>query len=1078
MSKQSVITGFTVPKKPDTPKRKRQPKGSSTSKEPHSVQSPSQNSPDQKKVVKDTPALETHEDILKTQEIKAKTRGRSGHKAEESSISEVKPPAVNAAAVPLPPSPPATSRTIEEEIGDPKKERRNQNGKKAPMDMETRGTDNKEGKISNKNRETKEPESKDGANRSKVTEELKNQVEGPSEGHTQAKDDVLTSNPMKRLTFKAVLTDKLTPILPQFKSHRVHVSFAIKNPKNKAKRTEYLARGLNKFLVASKKMAPNERTIYVRRFKDHTPLTDTEKPSWIDSFAPTNISHLMNYTHGFYANQALRDGTFRFSMQLVVPITTDIPPFLDNINGIWGEMSQIVKDCREQKLFDPKQIGWFLRSNWQMSATSELQNALDKLAADSGHPEINFGLQFKTIPSPGNKKEVYDKDTAIRAIVISTNAPHKSLAWGMLFKAYNSGAHSPLGIDMHFIPTKDHPDIRNNQTAIHNITYLMESQRIFGEDTHAEECHALADPDQEVEPGITLRYKLIRVTSTVSGEKKKGARLFHSITSRMRDGVKSYFFTYHRALEKEALSIIAGLPSFLNTELGLDPAIYCYPTHINNDHEWVTLTRTIKNSTVDFLSSIGGSPIPQIADGDENEDDSYEMDSQGQREFLRIVGLDDSETIVALGKKKPSRKKEVPAQVGSEGSVHSEMSGLTNFSSASKASQHRKELRKTIDDQRVYMEEQEEAMKQMQANFLTMMQAVKTGVMPLSVPEVLMPQIPTIPVEEGLETDTTIIGKEKEFQTNQIEKDNSKEAEEASSLGFEKDEEQDMVIDEDGFQSNDSMDDIYKDSIPKGKTFVDKDGTEWETGSQLSIDNPDGEPREIDESWFEVTQGDEQAARSYAMKMYREGHEVVLSRTGVGTPGNCAVYVVVHESETQGTGQNTSPTEVEQKVGFNSTTELQEYDPLKSEIAGDQDVIETKKSSDPSKSTGHNPSGKILKPMTDENTSMEEEETGTQDDSLESVDTSKSSSQAASESSSSSSGNSPQDKAKTFKSKQGSKSNVSYPPQDSKTTGRRSNLTKDIVAATAKMKDQQTYKRSTPRGKQKHASGEDPGQRD
>jgi hypothetical protein len=187
---------------------------------------------------------------------------------------------------------------------------------------------------------------------------------------------------------------------------------------------------------------------------------------------------------------------------------------------------------------------------------------------------------------------------------------------------------------------------------------------------------------------------------------------------------------------------------------------------------------------------------------------------------------------------------------------------------------------------------------------------------------------------------------------------------------------------------------------------------------------------------------------------------------------------VVHEIETQGTGQNTSPIEVKQKVGFNSTTELQEYDPLKSEIAGDQDVIETKKSSDPSKSTGNNPSGKILKPMTDENTSMEEEETGTQDDSLESVDTSKSSSQAASESSSSSSGNSPQDKAKTFKSKHGSKSNVSYPPQDSKTTGRRSNLTKDIVAATAKMKDQQTYKRSTPRGKQKHASGEDPGQRD
>ena len=162
MSKQSVITGFTVPKKPDTPKRKRQPKGSSASKEPQSVQSPSQNSPDQKKVVKDTQALETHEDILKTQEIKAKTRGRLGHKAEEYSIRDGKNPPVNAAAVPLPPSPPDTLRTIEEEIGDPEKERRNQNEKKVPMDIETSGTDNKEGMMRNKKRETKEPGSING----------------------------------------------------------------------------------------------------------------------------------------------------------------------------------------------------------------------------------------------------------------------------------------------------------------------------------------------------------------------------------------------------------------------------------------------------------------------------------------------------------------------------------------------------------------------------------------------------------------------------------------------------------------------------------------------------------------------------------------------------------------------------------------------------------------------------------------------------------------------------------------------------------------------------------------------------
>ena len=134
--------------------------------------------------------------------------------------------------------------------------------------------------------------------------------------------------------------------------------------------------------------------------------------------------------------------------------------------------------------------------------------------------------------------------------------------------------------------------------------------------------------------------------------------------------------------------------------MNLDPAIYCYPTHINTDHEWIPDTRTIRNSTVDFLSSlVDTSLVPE--DDQDGENESYEMDSQGQREFLRIVGLDDGETVADLGASKPTRTKTVPTQVGSTHSVQSEMSGLTNYSSASKASQHRKELRQTIDDQRL-----------------------------------------------------------------------------------------------------------------------------------------------------------------------------------------------------------------------------------------------------------------------------------------------------------------------------------------------------------------------------------------
>ena len=230
----------------------------------------------------------------------------------------------------------------------------------------------------------------------------------------------------------------------------------------------------------------------------------------------------------------------------------------------------------------------------------------------------------------------------------------------------------------------------------------MESQRLFKEHTATEQCYALSNPDREYSKGVTLRQKLLQVTSRTMGTKKQGAKLFHSITSQEKDGAKAYFFTFHQALSKEAMSIISGLPAFVKEELHRDPEDFCYPTYINEDHQWLPETRTIKNATVDFLCGLTGLEHTMQEDSEE-EDESYDMDEKVTREFRRTVGLDDSETVVDLGEQKKKRSKAVPTQIGSGDSVHSEMSGLTNFSSASKASQHRKELRKTIDDQRLHI---------------------------------------------------------------------------------------------------------------------------------------------------------------------------------------------------------------------------------------------------------------------------------------------------------------------------------------------------------------------------------------
>ena len=1149
MPKQSSITGFTVLKQ-DTPKRKREKKKEIDQTE---VTSPSQSSPENKKFTVTTKGtkiskMKPPRTIENKEEVRAKHRGRTN--AEEDNT----PPA----SIPLPSSPKQDKTAMQTD------EERTPGGIKQTDHQETEQL-KKQGHAADDGRKNcwfnkRSEEDKEHRNQEVLVNTIPQGAEDESQkekdhapmkqaqdlqasgnieekhsdpqGHQMiAKNKALTPstagkttkstsnegklndsthiNPMKQLTFKAALTKNNSPLLPQFKTHRVHVSITIKTPKNKAKRTEYLAKGLNKFLLAAKKVAPSNRTIYVRRFKEHIPIADTDKPQWIDAFGNTDITHLMHYTNGFYANQALRNGTFCFSVQLVVPITTDIESFLENVNGIWGDSTQIVRNCMEQKLYNPKQIGWFLRSIWNMSSTSELQDTLDKLATKAGYPNLHFGIQWKTIPSPGNKKEEYNKDTAIRAVVVSTNAGDVDQAWDILFAAYNSGKAPPGNADMHFVPTKDHPDIRNNQTAIHNITHLMESQRIFKENTRTEECYSLSNPDREYKDGLTIREKLLQVKSRVMGEKKKGARLFHSITARQRDGVKSYFITYHMALAKEATSIMSGLPSFISTELGVDPSQFCYPTYIKEDHTWIKETRTVKNSTVDFLSSLTGLQQGMMEEEEEEEEESYTMDSQCEREFRRTVGLDDAETVVDLKAQKRTRSKKIPAQVGSDKSVQSEMSGLTNFSTASKASQHRKELRKTIDDQREYMEGQAEAMANMQEQMVRMMQAVQSG---STLPDCInIPSFPTLPA-------TYTGNQEEEFQmegspslpqdttntesmliqmpdNHNAEVDRNTQTPPVKQCGVDTDQTDAPDTDmQDATGSVNTIDqpssDVRKSDLPTGNTFTDSKGQVWETGSILSLDNPDGENREVDESWFQVTSGDEKAARAYAMKLYREGHEVVISRTGAIDSETTVVYTIVHDSEVgqeQDSGQGSDPEMSRNRVGFTTTSEVQEYDPSTAEIKGNSDIIHTKKDSvgqdSPQQSKqakeDHPTPGERVKGKEDTSSSEDDRSDGSddtkedsaEDDSSESTSTSKSSSQSPGDSDTS------EHKAQAKKStnKQPSPS-TTVPIQDTKIgKNRAKNLTKDIIAETAKMKKAQVEKRASPRGKQKSKSGRESG---
>lgn len=82
--------------------------------------------------------------------------------------------------------------------------------------------------------------------------------EKTKEAPTPSSDPEETSSGCKKLSalktgpsYVTTLMKQLCPILPQQKPWRVTVTFLTKLPKSKAKHTEYLARELNKFLIAA-----------------------------------------------------------------------------------------------------------------------------------------------------------------------------------------------------------------------------------------------------------------------------------------------------------------------------------------------------------------------------------------------------------------------------------------------------------------------------------------------------------------------------------------------------------------------------------------------------------------------------------------------------------------------------------------------------------------------------------------------------------------------------------------------------------------------------------------------------------
>ena len=492
---------------------------------------------------------------------------------------------------------------------------------------------------------------------------------------------------------------KPEPLLPQWKAHRLACMFTLEQPDNNNERITAIATELNKMLLAVKVFTEK---VFVRKFEEHFTPRAQEKRHWISQFDKAKASDLLHYTHGFLAWVAPRGGVQRLLVQVVVPVATNIPDMLFDVNNSsWASKNgRRLYNIKEQALYAPRPVGWLFRSNHTMASSDELQRAFERRGG------IDFGLTFKTVPVPGQK---YNKDTAVKAVCISTNERDVETAWRLLSTWYNSERPVyPLAIPMVFVPAQSHPHINNNPHAAKNISTLLERQKIFINDTMAVPCPTLADPDESTPTpgGRKLRNLLMDVTVTTMGDDYRGAKLFHSISKKTNpNGNSAYFFTFHKSVEKEARSVISGLGQFIRAEWKINPDPYCYVHMIDDTQKWNKKTRSLSNPTTTFLD--------KITMGDDEDDDGsippvgelFTMNEKQKRESRRILGLKDDETVTDVTKKQSPKSN--PRQDRDDVSRVSEISGLTQYSNATAASKERKSLRAQVQAKAKKLEEQE-----------------------------------------------------------------------------------------------------------------------------------------------------------------------------------------------------------------------------------------------------------------------------------------------------------------------------------------------------------------------------------
>ena len=144
--------------------------------------------------------------------------------------------------------------------------------------------------------------------------------------------------------------------------------------------------------------------------------------------------------------------------------------------------------------------------------------------------------------------------------------------------------------------------------------------------------------------------------------------------------MRSVWFTYHKQMEKEALSIVKNLPIFIKTEWKIDPEQHCYGQFLQDGDKWDPDLRVannedtedielaVKEQTLDLKREEESAPNQEV--------DNMSMTSKAHREMRRMLNQDD-ETVPSLSK---ARKRNTPDTIEIDAASQA-MSGMSAASS-------------------------------------------------------------------------------------------------------------------------------------------------------------------------------------------------------------------------------------------------------------------------------------------------------------------------------------------------------------------------------------------------------------